>query len=216
MSTPAPIRVLIADDHPVYRNGLSSALTTEPDIEVVGSAPDGTSAIEMAADLSPDVILMDIRMPATNGIDATRRILQTTPQARILILTMFDDDDSVFASMRAGARGYLLKGSEPADIARAVRAAAEGDAIFGAAIAERMIALFARRSTRPFPSLTDREHTVLTLLAAGRNNQAIAAELSLSLKTVRNYVSNIFNKLHVADRAEAMLKARAAGLGQPE
>ena len=216
MSTPAPIRVLIADDHPVYRNGLSSALTTEPDIEVVGSAPDGTSAIEMAADLSPDVILMDIRMPATNGIDATRRILQTTPQARILILTMFDDDDSVFASMRAGSRGYLLKGSEPADIARAVRAAAEGDAIFGAAIAERMIALFARRSTRPFPSLTDREHTVLTLLAAGKNNQAIAAELSLSLKTVRNYVSNIFNKLHVADRAEAMLKARAAGLGQPE
>jgi len=216
VSTSAPIRVLIADDHPVYRNGLSAALATEPDIEVVGSAPDGASAVEMAAQLTPDVVLMDIRMPATNGIDATRRILQTTPQARILILTMFDDDDSVFASMRAGARGYLLKGSEPADIARAVRAAAEGDAIFGAAIAERMIALFARRSTRPFPSLTDREHTVLTLLAAGRNNQAIAAELSLSLKTVRNYVSNIFNKLHVADRAEAMLKARAAGLGQPE
>lgn len=213
MTGGAPVRVIVADDHPVFRQGIRAALAVEPDIAVVAEAADGTTVIRAAGEHRPDVILMDIRMPGTNGIDATRRILEQQPDVRVLILTMFEDDASVFDAIRAGARGYLLKGSDPADITRAVRAVAQGDAIFGPAIAERLITMFARRSDEPFPGLTQREHAVLALIAEGRNNQAIARELDLSLKTVRNYVSNIFNKLQVADRAEAMLKAQSAGLG---
>lgn len=208
------LRVIVADDHPVFRQGLRTSLSAESDMEVVSECGDGRAVVADATTARPDVIVMDIRMPQMNGIEATRRILSTLPDTRILMLTMFDDDESVFEAMRAGARGYLLKGSEPADIARAVRSVAEGDAIFGPAIAERMMALFARRTARPFPALTEREHTVLEMIAEGRNNQAIARELQLSVKTVRNYVSMIFNKLRVADRAEAMLRAHTAGLGQ--
>lgn len=208
------LRVIVADDHPVFRQGLRTSLSAESDMEVVSECGDGRAVVADATTARPDVIVMDIRMPQMNGIEATRRILSTLPDTRILMLTMFDDDESVFEAMRAGARGYLLKGSEPADIARAVRSVAEGDAIFGPAIAERMMALFARRTARPFPALTEREHAVLEMIAQGRNNQAIARELQLSVKTVRNYVSMIFNKLRVADRAEAMLRAHTAGLGQ--
>jgi len=208
------LRVIVADDHPVFRQGLRASLSAENDIEVVEECGDGPTVVARATTVCPDVVLMDIRMPEMNGIEATRRIISAAPDTRILMLTMFDDDESVFEAMRAGARGYLLKGSEPADIARAVRSAAEGDAIFGPAIAGRMMALFARRCARPFPVLTEREHAVLEMIAEGRNNQAIAHELELSVKTVRNYVSMIFNKLQVADRAEAMLKAHAAGLGR--
>ena len=208
------LRVIVADDHPVFRQGLRASLSAENDIEVVEECGDGPTVVANATTARPDVVLMDIRMPEMNGIEATRRIISAAPDTRILMLTMFDDDESVFEAMRAGARGYLLKGSEPADIARAVRSVAEGDAIFGPAIAGRMMALFARRTARPFPALTEREHAVLEMIAEGRNNQAIAHELELSVKTVRNYVSMIFNKLQVADRAEAMLKAHAAGLGR--
>ena len=208
------LRVIVADDHPVFRQGLRASLSSENDIEVVAECGDGPTVVANATTARPDVVLMDIRMPEMNGIEATRRIISAAPDTRILMLTMFDDDESVFEAMRAGARGYLLKGSEPADIARAVRSVAEGDAIFGPSIAERMMALFARRSAKPFPMLTEREHTVLEMIAEGRNNQAIAHELELSVKTVRNYVSMIFNKLQVADRAEAMLKAHTAGLGR--
>ncbi len=207
------LRVIVADDHPVFRHGLRTSLSAESDIEVVAECGDGPTVVADAITTHPDAILMDIRMPQMNGIEATRRILSALPDTRILMLTMFDDDESVFDAMRAGARGYLLKGAEPADIARAVRSVAEGDAIFGPAIAERMMALFARRPARLFPVLTEREHTVLEMIAEGRNNHAIARELHLSVKTVRNYVSMIFNKLQVGDRAEAMLKAHAAGLG---
>jgi DNA-binding NarL/FixJ family response regulator len=208
------LRVIVADDHPVFRQGLRASLSAENDIEVVEECGDGPTVVANATTARPDVVLMDIRMPEMNGIEATRRIISAAPDTRILMLTMFDDDESVFEAMRAGARGYLLKGSEPADIARAVRSVAEGDAIFGPAIAGRMMALFTRRTARPFPVLTEREHTVLEMIAEGRNNQTIAHELELSVKTVRNYVSMIFNKLQVADRAEAMLKAHAAGLGR--
>jgi DNA-binding NarL/FixJ family response regulator len=208
------LRVIVADDHPVFRRGLRAPLSAESDIEVVAECGDGPTVVAAATAARPDVVLMDVRMPEMNGIEATGRIVSAAPGTRVLMLTMFDDDESVFEAMRAGARGYLLKGSEPADIARAVRSVAEGDAIFGPAIAERMMALFARRTARPFPVLTEREHSVLEMIAQGRNNQAIAHELELSVKTVRNYVSMIFNKLQVADRAEAMLKAHAAGLGR--
>ena len=217
MSTSAPIRVLIADDHPVYRNGLSAALATEPDIEVVGSAPDGASAVEMAAQLTPDVVLMDIRMPATNGIDATRRILQTTPQARILILTMFDDDDSVFASMRAGARGYLLKSAPQEEIARAIDVVAAGGAVFGASVAGRVLGRVSTPPTPPplpFPQLTSRERQILDLVATGLPNTSVAAALGLSAKTVGNHLSSIFAKLKVSSRHEAIAAARDAGLGR--
>jgi DNA-binding NarL/FixJ family response regulator len=185
------LRVIVADDHPVFRQGLRASLSAENDIEVVEECGDGPSVVANAITARPDVVLMDIRMPEMNGIEATRRIISTAPDTRILMLTMFDDDESVFEAMRAGARGY-----------------------FGPAIAGRMMALFTRRTARPFPVLTEREHAVLEMIAEGRNNQAIAHELELSVKTVRNYVSMIFNKLQVADRAEAMLKAHAAGLGR--
>ncbi len=171
------LRVIVADDHPVFREGLRASLSSENDIEVVAECGDGPTVVAHATTARPDVVLMDIRMPGMNGIEATRRIISAAPDTRMLMLTMFDDDESVFEAMRAGARGYLLKGSEPADIARAVRAVAEGDAIFGPSIAERMMALFARRSAKPFPMLTERSTQLLEMIAEGRNNQAIAHEL---------------------------------------
>jgi DNA-binding NarL/FixJ family response regulator len=210
------IRLLIADDHPAYRRGLELMLVDAGDIEVVGEADTGVRAVELAASLAPDVILMDLRMPGLDGIEATRRLTRSGSTAAVVVLTMFEDDDSVFAAMRAGARGYLLKGAEQDEIVRAIRAAAAGEAIFGREIAQRVIAHFASGSgstAAAFPSLTEREREVLEMVAAGKGNATIAHELMISLKTVRNHVSNIFTKLRVSERSQAIVKAREAGLG---
>ena len=211
------IRILIADDHPLFRDGMHGLLDSVPDTEVVGEAATGDEAIALAASLQPDVILMDIKMPGINGIQATREIVHTSPHIGILVVTMLEDDDSVFAAMRAGACGYLLKGANQAEILRAIRAVANGEAIFGPSIARRLLGFFAatRRTVPPriFPELTEREGEILALIAQGRSNEEIAEQLSLSLKTVRNHVSNIFSKLQVADRAQAVIRAREAGLG---
>ncbi|MGA9372095.1 MAG: response regulator transcription factor [Solirubrobacterales bacterium] len=210
------VSVLVADDHPVFRQGLATLLNGVADIELIGEAADGDEAVTAALELKPDVVLMDVRMPGLNGIEATRRIVAADEGVGILVLTMFEDDDSVFAAMRAGARGYLLKGSEQDEVMRAIRSIAAGEAIFGPAIARRLIGYFSSASTEAFPELTAREREVLELIAQGRNNQAIADELVLSLKTVRNHVSNVFNKLQVTDRAGAIVKAREAGMGRRE
>jgi DNA-binding NarL/FixJ family response regulator len=211
------VRILIADDHPVFRDGLRALLGTVPDCELVGEAANGDEAVVLATSLQPDVVLMDIRMPGLDGIEATRRIVHTSPHIAVLVLTMFEDDESVFSAMRAGARGYLLKGADQSEILRAVRAVASGEAIFGPAIARRLMDYFsAPRVGLPaqaFPELTEREGEVLELIARGRANQEIAHQLFLSPKTVRNHVSNIFSKLQVADRAQAIVRAREAGMG---
>ncbi len=211
-----PLRVLVADDHPVFRSGMRALLSSTPGIEVVGEADTGEEVIALAAELRPDVVLMDLQMPGTGGIEATRRILVTTPGARVLVVTMYEDDDLVFAALRAGARGYVLKGASPVDMVRAVQVAGDGEAIFSPAIAERLIGFFSQpRPAEPaFPELTEREREILDLIAQGRSNAEIAAHLTLSLKTVRNHVSNVFGKLQVADRAEAVMLAREAGLGR--
>ncbi len=212
-----PLRILIADDHPLFRSGMRALLASALDTEVDGEATTGEEAIEMAATLQPDVILMDLQMPGVSGIEATRRILHTSPHIRILIVTMYEDDHSVFTAMRAGARGYLLKGASPDEVLRAITAVGGGEAIFSPSIATRLIDFFATLQPtalpQALPELTDREREILTLLAQGSSNSAIAKQLALSPKTVSNYVSNIFSKLQVADRAQAMLRARQAGLG---
>lgn len=211
------LRVVIADDHPVFRSGLRALLATDAEVEVVGEASTGTEAVSLAEGVQPDVVVMDLHMPDLDGVAATRRIVHTSPHVAVLVLTMFDDDDSVFAAMRAGARGYLLKGANQADVVRAVHLVGAGGAMFGPAIAQRVIEFFARprpgTTALAFPELTDREHEVLDLLAAGHANSTIAARLRISDKTVRNHVSNIFTKLAVADRAHAIVRAREAGLG---
>jgi RNA polymerase sigma factor (sigma-70 family) len=210
-----PVRILIADDHPFFRDGLRALFESLPDTEVVGEATTGEEAIALAADLQPDVILMDLNMPGLNGILATRRILAVSPHIGVLMVTMFEDDDSVFAAMRAGARGYILKGADQAEMLRALRAVASGEAIFSPAIAQRMIRYFGAlrpHASAAFPDLTDREREILRLIAQGLSNVEIAERLVLSPKTVRNHVSNIFSKLQVADRAQAIVRAREAGL----
>src|SRR5216683_7851112 len=207
------IRVLIADDHPLFRDGLRTLLQSGSDTEVVGEGATGDDTIARAATLQPDVILMDLNMPGTNGIEATRRILHTSPHIGILVVTMYEDDDSVFAAMRAGARGYLLKGADQDEMLRAIKAVSRGEAIFSPAIAKRLIRYFTptKALTIPaqaFPELTDREREILTLLALGHNNAEIAQRLVLSPKTVRNHLSNVFSKLQVADRAQAIIRAR--------
>jgi DNA-binding NarL/FixJ family response regulator len=214
------IRILIADDHPRFREGLQLMLRREPDLEVIGEASSGEQAVAMAEAGQPDIILMDLHMPGLHGVDATRRIMETSPHIRVLVITMYEDDDTVFAALRAGARGYLLKGADKAEVLRAIRGVASGEAIFGPAIAHRLMQYFATQRPslpqRAFPELTEREHEVLTLIAKGWSNGEIAARLVVSLKTVRNHVSNIFSKLEVADRTAAILRARKAGLGQAE
>ena len=212
-----PIRVLIADDHPLFRDGLSALVDEGPDTELAGSATTGTEAVDLAIATQPDVVVMDLHMPGLNGIEATRRIVADSPHIAVLVLTMFDDDDSIFSALRAGARGYLLKGADQEQIRAAIRAAANGEIIFGTQLAARMLAYFTAGATAPpqaFPQLTDREREVLDLVAQGRANSAIAAKLGLSQKTVRNHVSNILTKLQVADRAQAIVQARDAGLGR--
>jgi DNA-binding NarL/FixJ family response regulator len=222
-----PIRVLIADDHRFYREGVRALLAAEPDIAVVGEAASGDEVVARASELRPDVILMDLKMPGQSGIEATRQLRARGPAPAILVITMYDDDDSVFAAMRAGAQGYLLKDADQEELTRAIRGVQRGEAIFGPAIARRMMHYFggARlatttagpdRATVLFPDLTEREREVLGLIAQGYNNPAIAARLVLSLKTVQNHVSNIFAKLQVADRAQAIIRARDAGLGESD
>lgn len=206
--------VLIVDDHPAFRDGLRLMLEASGEVDVAGEAGSGDEAVALADELRPDVILMDLQMPGLNGIEATRRLSAAGSPCAVIVLTMFEDDDSVFAAMRAGARGYLLKGAEREDILRAVRSVGSGDAIFGPGIAMRLMDFFSSVPRTAFPELTDREREILALIASGKSNTGIADELVLSLKTVRNHVSNIFNKLQVADRAAAIAKAHEAGLGQ--
>ncbi len=214
----AQLRIMIADDHPLFRNGIASLLKATPQMEVVGEAATGEEIIQQAPILQPDVILMDLQMPDGGGIEATRRILQSNPLIRILIVTMFEEDASVFAALRAGARGYVLKDADEEEIVRATRAVGNGEAIFSPSIAQRFLNFFAS-SQHPippssFPDLTERERDILHLIASGYNNTQIAERLTLSLKTVANYVSNILGKLQVADRSQAIVRAREAGFGQ--
>ena len=212
------VRVVVADDHPAFRKGLRGMLDSVPNVEVVGDAADGEECVALVGELVPEVVLMDLHMPGVNGIDATRRIAEDHPEVAVVVLTMLEDDDSVFAAMRAGARGYLLKGAGQDDIIRAIHSATGGDVIFGPVIAERVRDYFAG-GHRPdpgqkFPELTRREVEVLDLIARGVRNSDIAAQLVVSEKTVRNHVSNIFTKLRVVDRAGAIVRAREAGLGR--
>ena len=224
------IRILIADDHLFYREGVRTLLKGVADVEIVGDATSGEEAVAQAATLQPDIVLMDIKMPGLNGIEATRHILQHHPRIGVLVVTMFDDDETVFAAMRAGARGYLLKDADREELLRAVNAVHRGEAIFSPAIAQRMVQYFAdlsgrasapsrsgagaSGSARPFPELTERECEVLELIAQGQNNPAIAERLVLSVKTVQNHVSNILSKLQSLDRAQAIVRAREAGFGK--
>ena len=215
---PAPdgIRVLLADDHAAFRAGLASLLGTIAGVEVVGQAATGEEAVTRAASLQPDIVVMDLNMPGLDGIEATRRIVATSPHIAVLVLSMYEDDDQVFGALKAGARGYLLKGADRAELVRAIRAVASGEALFGPAIARRLVSYFAQRpafESTVFPELTEREREILDMVARGLSNPEITRRLVLSPKTVRNHVSNIFSKLQVADRAQAIVRAREAGLG---
>jgi DNA-binding NarL/FixJ family response regulator len=216
MSEIEKVRILIVDDHPLFRKGLRMVLSSLPDMLVAGEATTAQEAITQAGSLQPDLILMDLQMPGGSGLTAVRHITNHYPHIRILVVTLFADDESVFTALRAGARGYILKDADETEIIRAIRAVAQGEAIFSPAIATRLIDFFATTPTTAsqsiFPDLTDREREILTLIARGEKNATIAEKLTISLKTVRNHVSNIFSKLQVADRAQAAIRAREAGL----
>lgn len=219
-AAPDPVCVLIADDHPLFRDGLRALLASAPGVELVGEATTGEEAVSLAADLQPDIVVMDVQMPGIGGIEATRRIVRDGPHIRILVVTMFEDDGTVFQAMRAGARGYVLKGANYAEMLRAIRAVGTGEAIFSPKIAVRLMDFFSsiRPTTLPqaFPQLSEREREILDLIAQGHRNTDIADRLFLSPKTVRNHVSNILHKLQVTDRTEAIIRAREAGLGQDQ
>ncbi len=212
-----PLRVLVADDSADFREGIAALLASVDGLELVGEAIDGHEAIAGALELQPDVVLMDLHMPGRNGIDATRDIVTAAPHIAVLVLTMHEDDESVFSAVRAGARGYLVKGARQAELLRALRTVADGGAVFGPEIARRMIGFFeaaaSAASVAPFPDLTVRELEILELVARGWSNQQIAAQLGLSIKTIRNNVSSVFTKIQVVDRSQAIVKAREAGIG---
>ena len=208
------IRVVLADDHPVVIAGLRALLGSLAGFDVVGEASDGASVIREVQLTRPDVVLMDVRMPGTDGLEATRRIRALAPETAVLMLTMLDDDETVLAAMRAGAQGYLLKGAGQDELARALRGVVAGEAIFGPGVAARMLQHFAEGHSGPFPQLTDRERQILDLIAGGLRNHAIAERLGLSPKTVANHISSIFSKLQVTDRSEAIVRAREQGLGR--
>ncbi len=212
------IKVLIADDHPLFRKGLRAALADTAGISVIGEAGDGLAAVASATELGADVVLMDLHMPGGSGLDAIRQLAASSPDTKVLVLTMFENDESLLTAMRAGARGYLVKGADRDDILRAIHAVAAGEVVFGAGVAARALAFFAAappggRAARPFPELTDREVEILQLIGQGLSNTAIAKRLTLADKTVRNHVSSVFAKLRVTDRAQAIIRAREAGLG---
>ena len=213
MTDREPLRLLIVDDHPLFRKGVRALIGVQDDMEVIAEADDVGTAVELALREQPDVVLMDLQLPGGSGIQATREIAEASPAMKVLIVTMFEDDDSVFAALRAGARGYVLKGTDEDDLLRAIRSVARGEAIFSPTIASRVLTYFARPAPTPlFPMLTEREREILVLIAQGKNNPTIARELFLSPKTIANHVSNIFAKLQVADRSEAIIRARDAGL----
>lgn len=209
------VRVIVVDDHPVFRLGLVALLASLPGIDVVGEAADAPSAIELTHRLRPDVVVMDLDLGGTSGIDATREITRDVPDTGVLVISMHDDDESLFASMRCGARGYLLKDAGPGEVERAVRAVANGEVLLGSSLASRALAFMqgTRRAGTPFPELTDREREVLDLVARGHDNLVIARRLALSPKTVRNHLSNVLTKIQAVDRAQAIVRAREAGLG---
>lgn len=215
----APVRMVVVDDHPVFRMGMVALLATVEHFDVVGEAESVDEAISVTAAFAPDVVLMDLQLGEGSGVEATRRIVEEHPTVGVLVVTMMDDDDSVFAAMRAGARGYLLKGAGPADIQRGVEAVARGEVLLGPQVAARAISYLTgarREGPTPFPDLTDREREILDLVAAGLDNAAVARRLTVSPKTVRNHLSNVFTKLQVADRAQAIVRAREAGLGRQD
>jgi DNA-binding NarL/FixJ family response regulator len=210
------LSILIVDDHPLFRKGMRSLLDSMEGIKVIGEAKSGQEAIEMALDIKPDLVLMDLQMPMGNGLSATRELTRAYPDVRILVITLIEDDDSIFAALRAGARGYVLKDADEGEMMRAIRSVGEGEAIFSPAIATRLMDYFTEARTQvpkdAFPELTEREREILRMIARGESNPVIADQLTLSLKTVRNHVSNIYSKLQVADRAQAVIRARDAGL----
>jgi DNA-binding NarL/FixJ family response regulator len=211
------LRILVAEDHPLFRKGMISLLESVPEFEVIGEATTGEETAARAAEFQPDVVLMDLQMPKVNGIEATRRIVSESPSIRVLVVTLLEDDESVFMALRAGAHGYVLNDADEEEVIPAIRAVGRGEAIFSPAIASRVLAYFAAPDPaaappRAFPTLTEREREILRLIARGHPNPTIARELSLSTKTVGNYVSNVFTKLQVADRAEAIIRAREVGL----
>jgi DNA-binding NarL/FixJ family response regulator len=216
-----PIRILVVDDHTLFREGMCAIFENVPDIEVVGQASNGHEAVSQVNSLLPDIVLMDISMPDLNGIEATEQVLALKPDTSIIMLTMVENNDSLFAAMRAGARGYILKGADKAEVLKTIRSVANGEATFGPAIATRLTSFFQSFNQEPpptevsdpFPDLTNRERELLELITAGKNNHEIAAQLHISVKTVSNHISNIFNKLQVADRVQAIVKARNAGIG---
>ncbi|WP_182897922.1 response regulator transcription factor [Microbispora sp. H10830] len=218
MTGKRPVTVLVVDDHPVFREGFAALLSSIDEVEVAGTASTGVEAMRQAAEREPDVVVMDVQMPDMDGIEATRRILEKHPEIGVVVLTMSEEDGTIFDALRAGARGYLLKGAEPDEVVRAITTVAGGGVVFGAVLASRIADFLAPRpqagSVSPFPTLTAREHEVLDLVAAGLSNSQIAARLFLSQKTVRNHVHAVLTKLQAADRAEAIIRARDAGLGR--